>query len=55
MSTDPDTRAAGDDDSQLAGGEFTDELNDGQVEADAASGSTDGAEDRALDGPENGE
>ena len=29
----------------LAGGDFTDELSDGQVEADAESGSTDGSED----------
>ncbi|WP_164861750.1 hypothetical protein [Microbacterium sp. CPCC 204701] len=52
MNSDRDGRPEGGDDA-LAGGDFTHELNEGQVEADAESGSTEGAEDRAADaGPD---
>lgn len=42
----PDRTHEGD---ALAGGEFTDELTEGQLDADAESGSTTGAEDRATE------
>jgi hypothetical protein len=57
MDTDRDPRRHGDDEHDaLAGGEFTDELTAGQVEADDESGSTDGGADRdaerGADGPD---
>lgn len=48
MNTERDGRSEDSDDA-LAGGDFTDELNEGQVEADAESGSTDGTEDRRIE------
>ena len=48
MDSERDGRPEGDD--ALDGGDFTDELSDGQIEADAESGSTDGTEDRAGEG-----
>lgn len=47
MNTERDGRSEGGD--ALAGGEFTDELSEGQVEADAESGSTDGTEDQRIE------
>lgn len=44
MDSERDGRSEGGEEA-LAGGDFTDELSDGQVEADAESGSTDGSED----------
>lgn len=41
----PDRTHEGD---ALAGGDFTDELTEGQLDADAESGSTTGTEDRAT-------
>lgn len=41
MDSERDSRTERDDDA-LAGGDFTGELSEGQVEADAESGSTDG-------------
>jgi len=41
-------------DDALAGGDFTDELTEGQLDADAQSGSTLGTEDRATDAPDQG-
>ena len=43
MDSERDGRPTGDD--ALDGGDFTDELSEGQVEADAESGSTVGTED----------
>ncbi|NLP82815.1 hypothetical protein HF576_03055 [Microbacterium sp. CFH 90308] len=51
MDTDRDPRHQGDDENDtLAGGDFTDELTDGQAEADDESGSTGGAAERRAQG-----
>jgi hypothetical protein len=51
MNTDADgRRESGDENDALAGGDFTEELTDGQLEADDESGSTDGTDDAATAG-----
>jgi hypothetical protein len=49
MNSDRDRRSDDGDDA-LAGRAFTDELSEGQVEADSESGSTDGTEDARATG-----
>jgi hypothetical protein len=52
MDTDRDDRPdRTHDEGALAGGDFTDELTEGQLDADAESGSTAGTEDRATTSP----
>ena len=48
MDSERDGRPDGDD--ALAGGDFTEELSEGQFQADAESGSTDGTEDARATG-----
>jgi hypothetical protein len=50
MNNDRQVRPGGREGDALAGGDFTDELTAGQLEADEESGSTEGTEDRAVAG-----
>lgn len=51
MEIDRDSRHHGDNENEaLDGGDFTDEMTEGQVEADDESGSTDGAAERGAEG-----
>lgn len=50
MNNDRQVRPGGHEGDALAGGDFTDELTEGQLEADDESGSTEGTEGPAVAG-----